>query len=130
MRKFIISIILLVIVLSACTPNNGPTQPTPSEPTQPPPPSPVPTVCRNATVGQTVTCRIAHAYCDYRPDVNGKPTFCNDAPYPGHEFTLLVWGQDWSDYDGKCLIVTGFVSRYKGKLQIEASSRSQTEFCH
>ena len=87
--------------------------------------------CRQtgAYVGNMVTCRIDHAYCSYRPDIDGKPTFCNDAPYPNHSFTLLVWGSDWSGYDGDCIIVEGFVSRYKGKPQIVAESRSQVSLC-
>ena len=80
-------------------------------------------------VGETVTCRIKRAYCDYRPDVGGAPTFCNDAPYPSQSFTLLVWGEDWSDLDGMCIDVTGFVVRYKGKPQIVAESRSQVAPC-
>jgi hypothetical protein len=86
--------------------------------------------CRDAAAGETVTCRIARAHCDYRPDVGGEPTFCNDAPFPNHDFTLLVWEHDWSDYDGQCLIVTGFVSRYEGKPQIVAESRSQVSLCN
>ncbi len=80
-------------------------------------------------VGQTTTVRIDRAYCSYRADINGQPTFCNDAPYPNHDFTLLVWGSDWSDYDGHCLLVSGYVSRYKGKPQIIAESRSQVSLC-
>ena len=69
------------------------------------------------------------AHCNYRPDVNGGPTFCNDGPFPDHSFTLLVWGQDWSDYDGLCLWVTGEVLIYQDKPQIEAESRSQVVLC-
>ena len=79
--------------------------------------------------GNTVTCQIDRAYCSFRPDIGGSPTYCNDAPYPSHSFTLLVWGSDWSDYDGKCLIVEGFVSRYNGKPQIVAEYRSQVSKC-
>lgn len=85
--------------------------------------------CSLADVGTAVTCRIGNAYCSYRPDVNGSPTFCNDAPFPNHSFTLLVWGQDWSDFDGQCLLVTGKITRFRGKPQIEATRRSQVEFC-
>jgi hypothetical protein len=80
-------------------------------------------------VGQTVTCRMQRPYCSYRPDVNGAPTFCNDAPYPGHTFTLLVWGEDWSRYDGVCIDVTGLVVRYKGKPEIVADDPSQVSPC-
>ena len=80
-------------------------------------------------LGKEVTCMIRRAYCSYRPDIKGSPTFCNDAPYPGHEFTLLVWEQDWSEFDGECLLVTGILSRYKGKLEIIAESRSAVQRC-
>ena len=76
-----------------------------------------------------MTCRIQRAYCSYRPNVSGDPTFCNDAPYPNYNFTLLVWGSDWSDYNGQCLVIRGVVSVYGGKPQIEAGSRSQISLC-
>lgn len=86
-------------------------------------------LCSKESPGAYVTCQITRAYCDFRPDINGEPTFCNDAPYPGHSFTLLVWGQDWSDLYGKCLLVTGEITRYRGLPQIVATSRSQVQFC-
>jgi len=79
--------------------------------------------------GQTITCQIEQAHSSYRPDIDGSPTFCNDAPYPNQSFTLLVWGSDWSDLDGQCLLVTGLVSRYGGMPQIVAGSRSQVAQC-
>lgn len=85
--------------------------------------------CANAPVGENVTCKISHAYCSYKPNVKGGPTFCNDAPYPKHNFTLLRWGEDWSYLNGKCLIVTGFNHLYKGIPEIEANSISQVEIC-
>ena len=92
--------------------------------------SPTYPACSQASAGSSTTCRIDHAYCSYQPNVSGNPTFCNDAPYPNNDFTFLVWGQDWSDLDGRCLIVTGTVSLYKGMPQIEAQSRSQVmEYC-
>ena len=113
----------------------GTSSPTPRPPSPTPrPPSPTPTkpiypACSAATPGAFVTCQIGRAYCSYRPDVNGRPTFCNDAPFPGHSFTLLVWGQNWSDFDGRCLLVTGPITTFEGKRQFEATSRSQVEFC-
>lgn len=79
--------------------------------------------------GQKISCKIPRAYCSYQPSTSGSPTFCNDARYPNNDFTLLVWGEDWSDYDGACIIVSGYVSLYGGKPQIEASSRSQVSYC-
>jgi hypothetical protein len=79
--------------------------------------------------GSRLTCRISRAYCSFHPDVDGDPTFCNDAPYPNPGFTLLVWGQNWSDYDGKCLIVSGYISVYRVTPHIIAESRSQVSNC-
>lgn len=88
-----------------------------------------PDLCSQAQVGEEVTCRMPHAYCSYQPLVSGSPTFCNDAPYPTHAFTLLRWGEDWSYLDGKCLLVTGSIALYQGKLQIVAESISQVQVC-
>ncbi len=88
-------------------------------------------LCSNTRMyaGSYVTCMIPTAYCDYRPDVNGSPTFCDDRPYPNNNFQLVAWGTDWSVYDGKCIVVTGTVSIYSGKAQIEGYSRSQVSYC-
>ena len=124
--------IIVMVVASACSqsPNVSSQDQTPNEDQQPPPPLVAPIVdCANTGAGSFVTCRIGRANCSYRQDINGDPTFCNDAPFPSHSFTLLVWGQNWSDYDGRCLLVTGQVTRFEGKLQIVATSRSQIESC-
>jgi hypothetical protein len=42
-------------------------------------------------VGSFVYCKIPFAYCDYLPAVYGKPTFCNDNPYPNHSFAFVIW---------------------------------------
>lgn len=80
-------------------------------------------------VGETVTIKIEKAYCSYRPDVNGAPTFCNDQPFPNHTFTLITWGRDWTDLDGKCVYIEGEVEVYKGKYEIIADSRDQVIIC-
>jgi uncharacterized protein YraI len=87
------------------------------------------TLCSNAPLYTNVTCKIRRAYCSYQPTTSGQPTFCNDLPYPNHQFALLVWGSDWSDLDGYCLIVSGYMDRYAGKRQIVATSRLQVSFC-
>jgi uncharacterized protein YraI len=88
-------------------------------------------LCSNLAdqVGERVSCQIPRVYCDYRPDVNGSPTFCNDRPYPNQDFLFVVFGDDWSDFDGECLIVSGYLETYRGVLQILASSRSQVSYC-
>jgi SH3-like domain-containing protein len=83
----------------------------------------------NSYLGQVVTCKIPKAYCSYQPSASGSPTFCNDKPYPNHNFTLVVFGEDWSDYDGKCLLVTGLITSYIGLPQINATNRSQVASC-
>jgi len=85
--------------------------------------------CSQVSAGSNTTCKISRAYCSYESGVKGQPTFCNDAPYPSNNFTLLVWGKDWSKFNGKCLLVSGYISLYKGKAQIEATSESQVKLC-
>lgn len=79
--------------------------------------------------GQFVQCRIEKAYCTFHPDVNGDPTYCNDAPYPNHQFTLLFWNQDLTEYDGKCLIISGVVGSFEGKPQIKTKNRARVTYC-
>jgi Bacterial SH3 domain len=80
-------------------------------------------------LGDYVSCRIEKAYCDYLPDLEGSPTFCSDRPAPDHTFALVVFGEDWSDYDGQCLIVDGYLEIDRGVLQIQASQRDQVSRC-
>ena len=80
-------------------------------------------------VGNHISCRMERAYCDYLPAVEGSPTFCSDRPAPDHTFVLIVFGEDWSDYDGQCLIVSGYLEIGGGALQIEALDRSQISPC-
>jgi len=80
-------------------------------------------------VGEHISCRMEKAYCDYFPAVEGRPTLCSDRPHPDQSFALVVFGQDWSDYEGQCLIVSGYLEVNKGMLQIEALHRSQIAFC-
>lgn len=88
-------------------------------------------LCKDTSnlIGSHVTCKIPRAYCSYEPSTSGKPTFCNDARYPNHNFTLLVWGSDWSFLNGSCILVSGRVTSYQGKPQIEASSEAQVSYC-
>jgi hypothetical protein len=80
-------------------------------------------------IGSTVECKIPRAFCNYYPTTSGEPTFCHDAPYPNNNFSLVIWGEDWSFYDGKCIIVRGVVSNYEGKPQIENIGGSQISSC-
>jgi len=80
-------------------------------------------------LGDQVSCRLERAYCDYLPTLEGNRTFCHDRPVPDHSFALTVLGEDWSDFDGQCLIVSGYLKIVGGVLQIEAFDRSQVSFC-
>ena len=110
--------------------------PTSAPPTHPPtlPPTGIAEVTIPASEaheyeGQSVTVEIPKAYCSYRPTTNGEPTFCNDQPFPGHNFTLLVWGQDWSHFDGQCIWVTGTVELFEGISEIVVDTPSQVTLC-
>ena len=81
-------------------------------------------------IGDHISCRIEKAVCDYLPSLEGSPTICNDQPYPDHNFALVAFGKDWSEYDGKCLIVSGHLKIDKGVLEIQASQRSQVSHCN
>lgn len=80
-------------------------------------------------MGDYVSCKMERAYCDYLPAVEGRPTFCSDRPYPDHNFALIVFGEDWSEYDGQCILVSGYLEIDRGVLQIQAVSRSQVSYC-
>jgi hypothetical protein len=80
-------------------------------------------------VGDNISCRMERSYCDYLPAVEGSPTVCNDRPAPDQNFSLVVFGKDWSEYDGRCLIVSGYLKIANGALQIEALDRSQISPC-
>ena len=81
-------------------------------------------------VGSDISCRIEKANCDFLPGLEGSPTFCYDLPAPDHTFALIAFGQDWSDYDGQCLIVSGHLGIDRGVLQVQAEDRSQVSLCH
>jgi uncharacterized protein YraI len=80
-------------------------------------------------VGDHLSCKLGRAVCDYLPTVAGSPTYCSDRPHPDHNFALIVFGEDWSEYDGQCLIVSGFLEIDSGVLQIEALRRDQVSVC-
>ena len=80
-------------------------------------------------IGDQVSCRMERAYCDYLPAAEGSPTVCHDRPQPDHTFALIVFDEDWSHYDGQCLIVSGFLEIAGGVLQIEALRSNQVSPC-
>jgi hypothetical protein len=79
-------------------------------------------------IGDHISCKLEKAYCDYFSALDSL-TSCSDRPSPDHTFTLIVLGQDWSDYEGQCIIVSGYLEVERGALQIQAFHRSQVSSC-
>jgi len=107
---------------------------TPSAPTDTPSVENIPPCSQFANqVNSNVTCKLKQASCQYRSDVGGNPSFCSDRPAPDYIFQLMVQGQDWSDFDDHCMIVSGFLeAKFDGKkawLQMLETSRSQVSEC-
>jgi len=92
-------------------------------------------LCTNIAnlLNSNVTCKLETAYCIYLPEVDSSPTFCTDKPYPSHFFQFVVFGEDWSEYNGRCVIVTGLLETYsngeEGFLQMVGHDRSQVSSC-
>ena len=80
-------------------------------------------------VGDRITCRMEKAYCNYFPEEQGSPTACIDRPAPDHVFALVAFDRDWSEYDGQCLIVTGYLEVDRGILRIQVHNRDQIAPC-
>ena len=101
----------------------------PTQETKPLPPDDI--LCKDTRnwIGSYVTCKVPHVYCSYEPSISGSPTYCDNAPYPDNSFTLVALGKDWRDLDGSCILVSGTITLYLGKLRIEAGSRSQISTC-
>lgn len=81
----------------------------------------------NLYIGETVTVRILYSYCEWIPTVEG--TFCNDSPFPNHNFTYLAWNVDVTHMNGRCLLITGTVGMFEGKPQIVAGSGVTVYYC-
>ena len=77
-------------------------------------------LCEALPLGSNEVCAIQKVYCSYQPSMTGQPTFCGNKPYPSNTFNLVVWGEDVSYYDGRCLIVTGLIESYDGRKEISA----------
>ena len=80
-------------------------------------------------IGDEISCRMEKAYCDFFPDLEGSPTICTDRPAPDQTFALVVFGHDWSEYEGQCLIVSGYLEVEWGMLRIQAFRKSQISAC-
>lgn len=83
--------------------------------------------------GRQATVAIAKVDGSYQASVRGQPTFLNDAPFPNHTFTVVIWGSDRRQFQpppegawqGKALCVTGPVEIFQQRPQIVVSSPSQ-----
>ncbi|MGE3907817.1 MAG: hypothetical protein AB7K36_00590 [Chloroflexota bacterium] len=82
--------------------------------------------------GKQATVAVAQVTASYQPNTRGQPTFLNDAPYPNHVFTAVVWGNvrrqfqsPPESWQGKALCVTGPVELYQQRPQIVVDSPSQ-----
>ena len=84
-------------------------------------------------VGRSATVAIARVDASFQANTRGQPTFLNDAPYPNHAFTAVIWGNDRRQFNpppegawqGKALCVSGPVELYQQRPQIVVSSPSQ-----
>ncbi|MBF8264426.1 MAG: nucleic acid binding OB-fold tRNA/helicase-type [Dehalococcoidia bacterium] len=135
--KVIAVLLLVLIVLSGCTPKI--TQPPPeTSPTQSPksgtqtPVIPSPEAKNN--IGKRVTVELVVADTRYASGSRGQPTFLNDKPYPNHNFTVVIWGRDRSkfgtperSFKGKLIRASGLVESFQGKPQIVANDPSQIQ---
>lgn len=84
-------------------------------------------------VGESATIcgRVASAH--FAAASRGAPTFLNlDKPYPQQVFTAVIWGDSRPRFsyppealEGRDICVTGTISSYRGKAQIEVSDPSQ-----
>jgi hypothetical protein len=71
----------------------------------------------------------------YAQSVRGAPTFLNfGRPYPNQDFTAVVWGTARPRFSsppetlkGQEICVSGIVSTYKDKAQIEVSDPGQIQ---
>ena len=83
--------------------------------------------------GRSATVAIARVDASYQANVRGQPTFLNDAPYPNHVFTAVIWGNNRRQFNpppegawqGKALCVTGPIELFQQKPQIVVESPSQ-----
>jgi hypothetical protein len=82
--------------------------------------------------GRSATVAIERVAASYQPSVRGQPTFLNDAPFPNHRFTAVIWGNDRPQFQpapeswqGKALCVSGPVEVFQQRPQIVVTAPSQ-----
>jgi hypothetical protein len=82
--------------------------------------------------GRQATIAIAKVEASYQPGVRGQPTYLNDAPYPNHAFTAVIWGSERRQFEpsltgwqGKALCVTGTIEVFQQRPQIVVNAPNQ-----
>lgn len=86
-------------------------------------------------VGKQATVCGLVASAKYAEASAGSPTFLNlDEPYPDHVFTAVIWGTSRGNFPsppetlrGRRICVSGTITTYRGRAQIEVSRPSQIE---
>jgi hypothetical protein len=85
-------------------------------------------------VGEVQTVCGVVVSATYAAPSRGQPTFLNlDQPYPDHIFTAVIWDRNRhkfttppeAQYRGKEICVSGVITTYRGKAQIEVRDPSQ-----
>jgi hypothetical protein len=87
--------------------------------------------------GKSATVAVARVTASYQAEARGRPTFLNDAPYPNHIFTAVIWGSDREQFQpppdawqGKALCVTGPIELFEQRPHVVVSSPSQLRAAH
>jgi DNA/RNA endonuclease YhcR with UshA esterase domain len=85
-------------------------------------------------IGESQTVCGMVASTNFAASSKGQPTFLNlNRSYPNHIFTVVIWGRDRPRFknppeeffDKKRICVTGEITTYRGKPQIEVEDPSQ-----
>jgi hypothetical protein len=80
-------------------------------------------------LGEYVSCKIERASCVYDSSVDGNATLCTDGAFSSLDFQFVVSGDDWSNYDDSCIVISGYLETLRGRLQIQGFNRSQVAYC-
>ena len=85
-------------------------------------------------IGENQTVCGMVASTNFAASSKGQPTFLNlNRPYPNHIFTVVIWGQYKLRFENppeeffnrKRICVTGEITTYRGKPQIEVEDPTQ-----
>jgi hypothetical protein len=84
-------------------------------------------------IGETATVCGNVVSTRYAASTKGQPTFLNlDKPYPNQIFTIVIWGNNRSqfgrpevEYNEKRICVTGKITEYRGIPEVVADAPAQ-----